>query len=549
MPLFVSENEGVKMSKIAAIWARVSTSDQTSLPDQIARAKEKLESEGYFVPADRVLAVDWNSLNLFNCPEFQRLYGWVKRKEVSAIGMLDRDRLQAEPAQRLAFLAECRGAGVEWVICQGPPMLDGDWGDLIEHVYTISKKQQVLRAKLGARDGLHDKVMRHRKPSTRHKLLGYDWDGDLRLKPNEDWPTVKLILDMAVKGATLFAIKKELEKRGILTPKGAASWNRSSLNHIVNNPTYAGRYYGLKRQVVEPKRRLGNTYGNSSTRDLPLNQAVYLPEVEIVNPPISWEQYQQMQERRQKNKELAKRNAKHDYLLRGLIYCETHHGKTGEPRRYRGKRYNNSWIYTCPVGGCAHANLHGPETQDWAKLSTWCLMNLQPDEFYERIANKVSNSYTQASLNKELRDLETKYNRNINAETELEGRSLLGQEDPEVYRRLKAKFQAQRTWIKERKEAINKELALMDYHMAAIAMLQEIRARVSGRLLDDLNQDEWRELFTSLNLEIHVRDKNNPASYLGAESHNGKEVPEMDIRWGLPLKAEAVGDIVFNSPC
>ena len=85
--------------------------------------------------------------------------------------------------------------------------------------------------------------------------------------------------------------------------------------------------------------------------------------------------------------------------------------------------------------------------------------------------------------------------------------------------------------------------------MAAIAMLQEIRARVGGRLLDDLNQDEWRELFTSLNLEIHARDKNNPASYLGAESHNSKEVPEMDIRWGLPLQAEAVGDIVFNSPC
>ena len=34
------------MDKIAAIWARISTSDQTSLPDQIARAKEKLEGLG-----------------------------------------------------------------------------------------------------------------------------------------------------------------------------------------------------------------------------------------------------------------------------------------------------------------------------------------------------------------------------------------------------------------------------------------------------------------------------------------------------------------------
>ena len=31
------------MSKIAAIWARVSSPGQTSLPDQVARAKEQLE--------------------------------------------------------------------------------------------------------------------------------------------------------------------------------------------------------------------------------------------------------------------------------------------------------------------------------------------------------------------------------------------------------------------------------------------------------------------------------------------------------------------------
>ena len=176
-------------------------------------------------------------------------------------------------------------------------------------------------------------------------------------------------------------------------------------------------------------------------------------------------------------------------------------------------------------------------------------MNLQPDEFYERIANRVSNRYTEESLNKEFRDLEVKYNKNITAETELERRSLLGQEHPEVYRRLKAQFQAQRTWIKERKESISEELAQLDYHVAAIAMLQEIRSRVSGRLMHELSQDEWRELFTALNLEIHVRDRNNPATWPETESENSEELPETDIRWGLPLKAEAVSDIVFKSPC
>lgn len=61
------------MSKIAAIWARVSSPGQTSLPDQVARAKEKLEREDYLVPKERILATDWTSPELFNCPEFQKL--------------------------------------------------------------------------------------------------------------------------------------------------------------------------------------------------------------------------------------------------------------------------------------------------------------------------------------------------------------------------------------------------------------------------------------------------------------------------------------------
>jgi len=537
------------MTKIAAIWARVSSPGQTSLPDQVARAKAKLESEGYNVSPDRVLTVDWTSLDLFNCPEFLRLASWVRRGEIQAIGMLDRDRLHAEPSQRLAFLAECQEASVEWVICQGPPMLEGDWGGLIEHVYTITKKQQVLRAKLGAKDGMHDKVARDRKPTSKHSVSGYRWEGDLRLVPNEDWPTVKLILDMAVKGATYFDIQKELKKRVLPSPKGALVWDRSSIAGIVNNPIYAGRYYALKREVVTPKKRTGNSYGNTSARSIPLEDAVYLPEVEIVNPPITWEQYQQIQERHQRNRELAQRNAKNDYLLRGFVFCETHRGKKGQPRKYYGQPQNKTYGYTCPIGGCAHPNLNGPETEDWAKLSTWCLMNLQPDEFYEHIANRVSNGYTEESLNKEFRDLEVKYNKNITAETELERRSLLGQEHPEVYRQLKTRFQDERIRIEERKQAISEELAQLDYHVAAIAMLQEIRSKVTGRLLNELSQAEWRELFMALNLEIHVRDRNNPATWPETELENSEELPEMDIRWGLPLKAERVSDIVLNSPC
>ena len=531
--------------KIATIWARVSTSGQTSLPDQIARAKEKLQEKGYTVPADRILAVDWTSLDLFSCPQFQTLISWVKRREIQGLGILDRDRLQAEGVQRLTFLTECRDAGVELVICQGPALIEGDEGQLIELALTIGKKRSILRAKQGAKNGMKDKVARDRKPTSRHKVTGYKWDGDLRLLPTEDWEKVKVALDMSLRGATGFDIEKAFKKRGILT-------SHDTIYNWLRNPIYGGRYYALSREVVQPKKcRSSDTYGATSARTIPLEQRVYLPEVQIVNPPLTWEEWLQIQERRRRNQELAQRNAKRDYLLRGLIFCETHRGKKGESRRYYGQPQNRTYGYTCPVGRCAHPNLNGPQIEADAKDFTWMLLNLEPDEFYRRVANRQSRHELESSLRSELEGLDVKLNRNINAETELESRNLLGQEHPEVYRRLRAKFQAERIWIEEREKAINGQLAQLDREAEAVATLQQIRADFKDRL-GQLTNAEWRELFIALNLEIHVRDKDNPETWTDRWSQDTQfniapaNRRDIEITFGLPLKAEPIRDIVFT---
>lgn len=557
------------MDNIAAVWARISTTGQTSLPDQIARAKEKLESLGYVVPPDNILAVDWTSLDLFNCAEFQRLYSWVKRKEIHAIGMLDRDRLQAEPTQRLTFLTECREANVVWILCQGPPILEGDMGDLMEHILAISKKQQVMRAKLGARDGMHDKVTKDRKPTAKRSFFGYKWETDTKVVPNEDWNTTKLILDMSLTGAAYGDIRKELKKRTILSPNGLIDWGRASISFIIHNPVYAGRYYALKKQAVEPKNRRGNTYGNTSAKSIPLEEAIYLPEVEVVNPPITWEQYQQIQLRHAKNKELAQRNAEVDYLLRGFILCETHCGKRGSPRHYSGRDHNDSYNYVCPVGGCAHPTLDGPELENQTKQLIRSLFSLEPHDFYEMIASRENKKNSQDSLKQELQVLEVKQKRNINAETELENRSLTGQEHPEVYRRLKSKYQAERIWIGERVQTINSQLAQFNRESEAITGLQQIKERFGSRL-NELTHGEWREIFIALNLQIYVSKHDEPDSpYLRLKSpdvnisylkgkHDLKTLQlqrsghaHVEIRIGLPLAStkEQVSNIVFNKPC
>ncbi|MFC2017785.1 recombinase family protein [Chloroflexota bacterium] len=108
------------------------------------------------------------------------------------------------------------------------------------------------------------------------------------------------MFDLALSRKTLFSIQKELEKRSILSPSGNPRLERPTLSGILRNPIYAGRYYALKGQVREPKRRKGTTYGNTSIKHLPLDESVYLDGVEIVNPPINWEQYHQLAEIRKR---------------------------------------------------------------------------------------------------------------------------------------------------------------------------------------------------------------------------------------------------------
>jgi DNA invertase Pin-like site-specific DNA recombinase len=146
--------------KIAAIWCRVSTSDQRelSLDSQEVAVRKALENQGYQIPPDYVLKVDWSSLDLMSCPEFQQLRRWVADGSVNAVGTLDRDRLQAQGLQRLIFLSECRDLGVPMVTVQGAPMLEGGEGQLVELALALGKERSVLRAQQGARDGLRDRA-------------------------------------------------------------------------------------------------------------------------------------------------------------------------------------------------------------------------------------------------------------------------------------------------------------------------------------------------------------------------------------------------------
>lgn len=497
--------------KAAAIWARVSTHDQRelSLDSQIDRAKSKLESLGYSVPPDFIFTMDWASQELSSCPQFHDLCRLVKERRIEAVGVFDRDRLNAQGLERLVFLSECRQAEVQVVICQGPPILDEPEGQLVELALAIGKERSVMRAQQGARDGLRDRARLKGLPPSPRDPYGYSWAEDRKkLQPTAMWDNVAFICREALAGATLGHIRQQLHKRGIASPEGGQWWAKPVIHSVLANPVYGGRFYALRREAMKPRQRRvkadgATSYGKTGSRRKPLTEAHYLSNIVVESPPLTWEEWQSLQERLNRNKLMAQRNAKRDYLLRSVILCETH------KRRYHGQPHNKSWRYTCPARQqsaampCSRQYLNGPELE--AKIKAICRDIITKPEIIEAELAKRHNQTqdTATAIENRLKGLETKESKALDTEANLLLDRATGEASEEAYRRALARVRAEKAWISEEKERLQHQLSAAHRHEGAVIHISEAREKLCALLANGTNQD-WREVFAALGLEIRV---------------------------------------------
>ncbi|MFC1907737.1 hypothetical protein ACFLW8_06605 [Chloroflexota bacterium] len=99
----------------------------------------------------------------------------------------------------------------------------------------------------------------------------------------------------------------------------------------------------------------------------------------------------------------------------------------------------------------------------------------------------------------------------------------------------------------ERKSNLTEELDKSNRQAEAVAALDQIRSTLSDDF-SDLSNDQWRELFKTLNLEIHIQDKVEPD-----RTWRGQPVESygwVDIRFGISIvPVKEVSDIVFARAC
>ena len=102
-------------SKLAAIYARVSTADQAdrgySLPTQIEACQAMARQEGSTVPDTHVFVDDYTGTSL-NRPQFTQLRDLVRQRLVQAVFVYDLDRLSRKLAHQLLLSEEFEQAGV-----------------------------------------------------------------------------------------------------------------------------------------------------------------------------------------------------------------------------------------------------------------------------------------------------------------------------------------------------------------------------------------------------------------------------------------------------
>jgi len=466
-------------NKTGAVWTRISTDLQQSLDSQAARAKSELEKRGYIVPPERILRVDWTSLDLFHCPQFQELRGWIQRKEIAALGIFDRDRLNAIGLQRLIFLSECKENGVELVICQGPPTLDEPEGQLVELALAIGKERQVLRAQQGSRDGLRERATVKGLPTTCQAPYGYDWDEVCtRLMANANWEIRALIINWFLAGSTLKGIAKELKKRAIPSPKGREYWPEPTISLILKDTVNFGEYRALRRENVEPACRRGNTYGKSSSKHLP---GILLPNITVEKPIIDKVQHDWTLGRLEQNKLNSKRNGRRDYLLRGLIHYE------GDNLRYYGRDIRHkSWAYRYSPRGQRNGNprpyLPGRRLESLVEARAREILESHDVLERELGSKRGAIGETISRLEDELKRLDRKGNDNSNAESELVGLRVRGKVSDEAYDKQRTLLNAERQWLAEERERVREQLARLNQEAVSLLSLEQLRSRLEQKL-------------------------------------------------------------------
>jgi len=289
-----SENGGEEMK--AAIYTRVSTELQeregTSLDTQLEHGLAKANAVGYEVPGEFIFRESYSGLSLER-PKLDQLRELVRGKEVDAVICYSLDRLSRDPVHLVILQQDLEKVGVELVLI-AETHDSSDLGKLITYIKGYGAKLEAEKIKDRTRQGRKARIRSGKLANGKAShLFGYNYipgrgEGEgVRQVNKEQEQVVRDIFDwFTSEHLPLDRVIYRLRDLSIPSPTGNRVWARASVYKMLTNSAYCGA------------------------------QGKATPAI------IDQVTFDKVQARLKRNRELALRNVKRNYLLRGYAYCQ-----------------------------------------------------------------------------------------------------------------------------------------------------------------------------------------------------------------------------------
>ncbi len=324
-----------KIKKVA-IYARVSTEKQEeekTIESQIEELREICLKEGYEI-AKEYIDNGWSGETLAR-PALDRLRDDASKGLFDAVYIHSPDRLARKFIYQGLVIEELRKKGVE-VFFLNKKVSDNPKDQLLLGIQGLIAEYEKAKILERTRRGRLYKARQGRFVGGiapyGYEYVPKDKDKEGYIKINErEAEVVRLIFDLYLRHQSVRKVIKELTKRGIKPRKGK-QWRTSTINRILRNEAYIGRYYYNKTCSVEvngDERRYRKRVRNG--RRLRDRKEWILIEVPKI---VDEEKFRLVQEILKRK---FKPTAKSDYLLSGLIRCVC--GSTFSGERCRDVRF------------------------------------------------------------------------------------------------------------------------------------------------------------------------------------------------------------------
>jgi len=318
------------MTKRAAIYTRVSKEDQAehgfSLRTQEEECRYYAEERGWTVLG--VYREEGVSGATLDRPQLDALRDAIVAGQADVVLGYDQDRLSRKAGHYLILQEEFARRGVELHFVQ-TGHADSDEDRLMETIragiaeYERAKIAERSRRNIRGRVKVGSTIV-HGLPPYGYRAERED-SGLFRLVVvEEEARIVRMIFDWYTQGngesgpLSIRAIACRLSGMGVPTwtdvqaipgrkARGRGQWGHSTVGDILSSETYIGAwYYGKHGQDAAGKWRINP------------QESWLAVQVPAIVDMAAWEE---AQKRRQQNKQMARRNRKHPYLLAGRVTC------------------------------------------------------------------------------------------------------------------------------------------------------------------------------------------------------------------------------------